>query len=82
MILSTEDRHNLRQCAALLGLRLRLVFGRILGRSVAIHEEEMVRVRTELLSRMDVEAEYLSARSAAARERLRQSRMTAPVSTT
>jgi hypothetical protein len=64
--------HALRLAAMELGLRFRRARARALlyGDPVALHDEELTRIRAAFLRHLDTEADHLTARSAAARERL------------
>ena len=61
-----------RIAAAELGLRLRRVRSLIYGDPVVVADEELVRLRMAYVRHLESEVVQLAARSAAARERLRQ----------
>jgi hypothetical protein len=56
------------------GLRFRRARALLYGESVVLLDTELARMRAAFLAHLDTEAESLSARSAAARERLRRMR--------
>jgi G:T-mismatch repair DNA endonuclease (very short patch repair protein) len=62
--------HALRLAATVLGLRFRRARALLYGDPVALHDEELARIRAAFLHHLDSEAEHLTARSAAARARL------------
>lgn len=62
--------HALRLAASILGLRFRRARALLYGDPVALHDEELARIRTAFLRHLDIEADHLTARSAAARARL------------
>lgn len=66
--------HALRLAAAELGLRFRRARSLLYGDPVAVHDEELARLRAAFLAHLDTEAAHLAARSAAARERLARMR--------
>jgi hypothetical protein len=67
-------QHALRLAALELGLRFRRARSLLYGDPVALLDAELADIRAAFLAHLDAEAAHLSARSAAARERLRRMR--------
>lgn len=62
--------HALHVAASVLGLRYRRARALLYGDPVALHDDELARIRAAFRRHLDIEAEHLTARTAAARERL------------
>jgi urease accessory protein UreE len=65
-------QHALKLAARELGIRFRRARALVYGDPVAVLDDELAEIRAAYLRHLDAEAAHLSARSAAARERLRR----------